>query len=193
MPDKAINAPSLKSIEGELKSELRKIRRVSTLQRTLYALLIVVSVTVIISLLFLPVVRIIGASMSTTLEDGDVVIAVNDHRFETGDVIAFHYNNSILIKRVIAGAGDWVDIDEDGTVYVNGKRLDEPYVEEPSMGLCDIRLPYQVPDKKCFVMGDHRATSVDSRNRSVGCIGNEAVVGKLLWRIWPLEQIGSVH
>ena len=124
--------------------------------------------------------------------DGDLVIALNNSKYKTGDVIGFYFNNGILIKRVIAVTGDWVDIDSDGTVYVNGVRLDEPYVTEKSIGECNIALPYQVPEGKCFVMGDHRATSLDSRNTVVGCISNDVVVGKLLIRFWPIRTFGTV-
>ena len=136
--------------------------------------------------------QISGSSMETTLNDGDLVISLNDGKYKTGDVIGFYYNNVVLIKRVIATSGDWVDIDEDGTVSVNGSPLDEPYVTEKSIGECNITLPYQVPQGKCFVLGDHRASSIDSRNTQVGCISNDVIVGRLLMRIWPLKQLGFV-
>ena len=130
--------------------------------------------------------------MSPTLEDREFVVAVSDHTYRTGEVIAFQFNNSILVKRVIAYAGDWVDIDNGGNVYVNGALLEEPYLEEKVPGECNIVLPYQVPEGKCFVMGDNRLTSVDSRNSTVGCIDDDAVVGRLLWRVWPLNAFGPV-
>ena len=193
VPDEEYPVLSRKALEEELKNEHLKKTFLFALQRTLYLLLVVAAVVVIISVLFLPIIRISGASMSDTLEDGDLVVAVNNHKFKTGDVIGFNFNNSVLIKRVIATSGDWVDLDADGNVYVNGRMLDEPYVTEKSIGECNIVLPYQVPDGRCFVLGDHRATSIDSRNRSVGCISNDAVVGRLLWRIWPMESIGNIH
>ena len=130
--------------------------------------------------------------MTETLKNEDIVVAVSSSKYKTGDVIAFYYNNNILVKRVIAAAGDWVDIDKDGNVYVNEKPLDEPYITEKSLGDCNIDLPYQVPEGKCFVMGDHRATSIDSRNTAVGCVGNDMVVGKILVRAWPLSEIGLI-
>ena len=120
------------------------------------------------------------------------MVAMNSSDYTTGDVIAFYYNNNILVKRVIAVTGDWVDIDEDGNVFVNGEMLEEPYISEKAFGDCNITLPYQVPDEKVFVMGDHRATSIDSRNTAVGCIGSELVVGRILFRVWPLSEMGAV-
>ena len=131
--------------------------------------------------------------MSGSLEGGDIVVSVKTSSMETGDIIAFYYNNNILVKRVIATPGEWVDIDEDGTVYVNGVMLNEPYVTEKALGDCNITLPYQVSDGKCFLMGDHRATSIDSRNSGVGCISDDMVVGRILFRVWPLSELGGVH
>ena len=193
MKETELNIPSVEMLERELKKEQYKRRYGRVLRSTFYSLLVVAAAAVIIAVLVLPVLRISGESMSQTLEDGDIVISLNDRRYKTGDVIGFYFNNSILIKRVIAAAGDWVDIDAEGNVFVNGSRLDEPYVSEKALGDCNIKLPYQVPDGKCFVMGDHRATSVDSRNSGVGCISNEMVVGRLLFRVWPFEQIGAIH
>ena len=193
MPEEDLSFLTEKVLEKELRNVHLKNSFRRALQRTLYLLLVVAAVVVIISVLFLPIIHISGASMSDTLEDGDLVVAINNHKFQTGDVVGFNFNNEVLIKRVIATAGDWVDLDVAGNVYVNGRLLDEPYVTEKSIGECNIILPYQVPDGKCFVLGDHRATSIDSRNRSVGCISVDAVVGRLLWRIWPFESIGKIQ
>ena len=152
----------------------------------------VAAVAVIIAVLVFPVLQISGTSMTETLQDKDIVVAMNSSDYTTGDVIAFYYNNNILVKRVIAVTGDWVDIDEDGNVFVNGEMLEEPYISEKAFGDCNITLPYQVPDEKVFVMGDHRATSIDSRNTAVGCIGSELVVGRILFRVWPLSEMGAV-
>ncbi len=183
------DAPSLEQLEAELKKERYKSNFGRVLRSTIFSLLAVAAVAVLIAVLFLPVLQITGVSMADTLQDGDVVVAVNGVSYKTGDVVAFYYNNAILVKRVIAVAGDWVDLDEDGTVYVNGQALDEPYVSEKSLGNCNIDLPYQVPDGRCFVMGDHRASSIDSRNTAVGCVSDDMVVGKILFRVWPLSQM----
>ena len=189
---KQIEMPSVELLEGELRRTQYNRRYRRTLRTTLFSLLVVAAVAVIIAVLLMPVLQISGSSMEDTLMDGDLMVALNNGKYKTGDVIGFYFNNGILIKRVIAVTGDWVDIDDDGTVYVNGVKLDEPYITEKSIGECNITLPYQVPEGKCFVMGDHRATSLDSRNTAVGCISNDVVVGKLLIRFWPIRSFGTV-
>lgn len=188
-----IDLPSIELLEAELKKERYKSNYGRVLRSTVFSLLVVAAMAVLIAVLLLPVLQISGTSMTDTLHNEDIVIAVNSSKFKTGDVIAFYYNNNILIKRVIANSGDWVDIDEDGNVYVNNILLDEPYLKEKALGECNITLPYQVPDKKCFVMGDHRSTSIDSWNSSIGCIGEDAVVGKIIFRVWPLSNIGFIQ
>ena len=184
---------SIEEAEAELKKEKYKRSHHGTLQRTIVTLLIVVAIAVTIAAVVMPVLQVSGTSMSQTLNDGDIVLTVNTKSFRTGDVIAFYYNNTILIKRVIASPGDWVNIDKSGNVFVNGEMLDEPYVEEKALGECNITMPYQVPDGKYFVMGDHRETSIDSRNKTIGCVGSDIVAGRILFRVWPLEKIGIVH
>ena len=181
---------------AELKEELahEKYKRsfAYTIRSTLYVLITVAAVAVLVAVLLLPVLQIFGTSMTPTLSEGNFVISVKGSDLKTGDVCAFYYNNKILVKRVIANSGDWVDIDEDGTVYVNNQRLYEPYVSEPSIGECDIELPFQVPDSRVFVMGDHRSVSVDSRSTSIGCVADEQMVGKIVFCIWPLSNFGLV-
>ncbi len=184
-----IEMPSVELLEGELKRTQYNRRYRRTLRTTIFSLLIVAAVAVIIAVLLLPVLQISGSSMENTLMDGDLVISLNNGKYKTGDVIGFYYNNVVLIKRVIAISGDWVDIAEDGTVTVNGVALDEPYVTEKALGECNINLPYQVPQGKCFVLGDNRDESVDSRNTTVGCVSDDVVLGRLLARIWPLKSI----
>lgn len=168
-------------------------RFLSTLRSTIFSLVTVAAVAVLVAVLLLPVLQIYGTSMNPILTEGDLVISVKGGTFDTGDIIAFYYNNKILVKRVIAQPGEWVDISDDGTVYVNNKEIDEPYVSDKAFGECNIELPYQVPESRVFVMGDHRSVSVDSRNTSVGCVAEEQIVGKIVFRIWPLNVFGSVR
>ena len=183
-----LEIPTIDLLEGELKRTRYNARYRRTLRTTIFSLLLVAAAAVIIAVLLLPVLQISSGSMENTLVDGDMVISLNNGKYKTGDIIGFYYNNVVLIKRVIATSGDWVDIAEDGTVTVNGVVLDEPYVEEKALGDCNIKLPYQVPQGKCFVLGDNRTESIDSRNTAVGCISNDVVLGKLLARIWPLKS-----
>ncbi|MDY2813358.1 MAG: signal peptidase I [Dorea sp.] len=184
--------PTVSELESELKREKYRITYGRTVRSTIYALVIVAAAAVLVAVLLLPVLQIYGGSMSPCLEEGNIVMSVKTSNLKQGDVIAFYYNNKILIKRVIAGPGEWVDIDEDGNVYVNQEKLDEPYVKDPSLGDCNIELPYQVPDERYFVMGDHRSVSVDSRNSSVGCVTKDQIVGKIVFRIWPLNELGRL-
>ncbi len=190
--EKTIEIPSTDVLRAELNKEQYKKSYGRVLRSTIYTLLVVAAAAALIAVLVLPVLQISGTSMSDTLMDGDIVVALNNSNYKTGDIIAFYYNNNILIKRVIATAGDWVDIDEDGNVYVNDVMLEEPYLTEKALGDCNITLPYQVPDGRNFVMGDHRATSIDSRNTAIGCIGDELVIGKIIFRVWPLETAGRM-
>lgn len=182
--------PKVSQIEEELSRERYKRQYRRTLRGTVYMLITVAAAAILVATLWLPVLRIYGDSMTPTLAGGDIVVSVKTENFDPGDIVSFYYNNKILVKRVVAMPGDWVDISEDGTVYVNGEALDEPYLTEKSLGVCDIELPYQVPESRIFVLGDHRSVSVDSRSTAVGCIAQEQVVGKLVFRVWPLSGFG---
>lgn len=185
------DVPSADLLEQELKRVKHKRRYRTVLKSTLYTLITVAAVAVLVATLWLPVLQIFGGSMTPTLQDGDIVFSAKTSELKQGDIIAFYYNNKILVKRYIAGPGDWVNIQEDGTVYVNDAVLDEPYLTEKAFGDADIELPYQVPDGKIFVMGDHRTTSVDSRHSTVGCIAEEQLVGKIILRVWPLDRLSG--
>ena len=189
---KIVCPPTTEQLEAELKRVRYKSRYRSVLRSTIYSLITVAAIAVLIATLWLPVLQVYGNSMTPTLQNGEIIFTVKMSEFEPGDIIAFYYNNKILIKRVIARSGEWVNMDADGNVYVNETLLDEPYLDEKAFGDCNIELPYQVPEGRVFVMGDHRSTSVDSRNSAVGCVAQEQIVGRILFRVWPLEKFGWV-
>ena len=186
-------SPTVEQLESELRRERHRRSYRSTLLSTISALVIVAAIAVLVSMLALPVLQVVGESMTPSIYQGEIVIAPKGTAFQKGDIIAFYFNNKILVKRVIANAGEWVNIDEDGNVFINDVPLDEPYLTEKAFGDCNIALPYQVPDGKIFVMGYHRATSSDSRNTAVGCVAQEQVVGRVVLRVWPLSRFGLIE
>ena len=185
--------PTVEQLPAELGREKYKRRYKRVLRSTIYTLIVVAAVAVLVATIWMPVLQIYGASMAPTLDEGDIVISVKGSDFAPGDLVAFYMGNKILVKRCIAGPGQWVDIDADGNVYVDGELLDEPYLTEKALGDCDIALPYQVPDNRYFCMGDHRSTSVDSRSTTVGCVSDEQIVGKIVFRFWPLPDFGTLR
>lgn len=184
--------PTVEQLEQELTRVRYKKTYYSTLRSTVFTLITVAAVAVLVAVLFLPVLQIYGVSMTPTLSEGEIVLSVKGSSFKTGDVIAFYYNNKILVKRVICQSGDWFDMDENGTIFVNTTEISEPYLTEKAYGECDIELPYQVPESRVFVMGDHRNVSVDSRSTTVGCISEEQIVGRIVFRVWPLDKFGPI-
>ena len=187
-----LNAPDEDQLKAELRREEQRGRLRATLRGVLYTLVVVASVSVLVATVWLPVLRIFGNSMTPTLQEGEIVVSMKGSEFRRGDVCALYYGNKLLVKRVIAFSGEWVNIDADGNVYVNDSMLEEPYLTEKNFGDCNLELPYQVPDGRYFVMGDHRATSQDSRNLSVGCIAEEQIVGRIVFRVWPLSEFGRI-
>lgn len=183
----------VQEVENELNRLKKRRNHGGTFRRIFFGLVTVSALAILVAVLFLPVLQIYGNSMTTTLYEGNIVVSIKGADFQQGDVISFYYNNNILVKRVIGFEGDWIDIDEEGNVSVNGVALDEPYVMDKALGDCDIQLPYQVTDGDIFVLGDHRSTSKDSRNTSVGCIPKEKIVGKIVYRLWPLTQFGAIR
>ncbi len=190
---KEIALPTVDELSNELKRENYQHRYRKLLRSTIYTLVIVAAVSVLIATLLLPVLEIYGTSMSPNLTEGEIVFSVKTKEFKTGDIIAFYYNNRVLVKRVIGLPGDIIVIDENGGVYVNNVLLDEPYLTEKSYGSSDLEYPYTVPENSYFVLGDHRESSVDSRNSLIGCVDKEESVGKILFRVWPIKRIGKVN
>ncbi|MCD8117373.1 MAG: signal peptidase I [Oscillospiraceae bacterium] len=191
--------PRMASIptEEEVAAERERLkyqkRYRQTLRTTIYALIVVAAVAVLIATMFLPVLQVSGTSMEPTLSDGDVIVLVKTGNFETGDLVGFYYQNKLLLKRVIGGPGDIIDIDEEGNVTVNGELLDEPYLTEKSLGETDLTYPYQVPESRYFVMGDNRTTSIDSRSSAIGCIEEDQIVGKVVLRVWPISELSFIQ
>lgn len=187
-----VDYPSVEQLAAELKRVKYRSRYRAVLRSTLYMLIVVAAVAVLVATIWMPVLQIYGASMTPTLNEGDIVVSIKGSDFQPGDLVAFYLGNKILVKRCIAGPGQWVDIDEDGNVYVDDKLLEEPYLTEKSLGGSNIELPYQVPDNRYFCMGDHRSTSVDSRHKEVGCVSEEQVVGKIVFRVFPFGGFGKL-
>lgn len=186
-------SPSVEQLEKALKASKRSGNYSKALRSTLYSLLVVAAAAILIATLVMPILHVSGSSMTPVIGDGDIAAVIRGSEFERGDIIAFYYNNKVLVKRVIAFAGEWVDIDTRGNVYINNELLDEPYLTEKALGNCDIKLPYQVPADKLFVLGDHRSTSADSRSLIIGPVSDEQILGKVFLRVWPLNKFGLIN
>lgn len=184
--------PSAEEIEAELKREQYRGNYGRAFRSTVFTLVVVAAIAVLVATLWMPVFQIYGDSMTPTINTDEIVVSLKGSSFTYGDIIAFYHGNKLLVKRVIAGPGQWVDIDEDGNVFVDGEALDEPYITEKAYGDVNIVFPYQVGDGRYFVMGDHRLTSADSRNTTIGCIAEEQIVGRIVYRVWPFGNFGRI-
>lgn len=190
---RTVFVPDPKAVEEERKRLKHKKEYKKVLRSTICSLLVVAAVAVLLATLFLPVLQVSGTSMEPTLEDGDIILLLKSGQFETGDLCGFYWQNKLLLKRIIGVPGDVINIDANGTVYVNNKAIAEPYLTKKALGKCDITLPYQVPENRYFVLGDHRTTSIDSRSSLIGCIEEDQIVGKVLLRVWPIRSISVIH
>ena len=184
---------TIQEIENELKREKYKLKYKQVLMSTIYILIIVASVAAIVATLLMPVLQITGSSMNPTLFEGEIVLAIKEQNLESGDIIAFYHGNKILIKRVIAGPGNWININKDGDVFINDILLEEKYIKNKSFGESDLIYPYQVPEETYFILGDDRENSVDSRSYEIGTISKDDVIGKIVFKIWPFNKIGVVN
>lgn len=185
--------PTTEEVAAERERLAYQSRYKRVLRSTIYALVVVAAAAVLLATLFLPVLQVSGDSMNPTLQDKDIILLVKSSKIKSGDLCAFYWQNKLLLKRVIGLPGDVIDMDVNGVVSVNGQTLDEPYVDELTVGECDIRFPYQVPENRYFVLGDHRATSIDSRSSVIGCVEKNQIVGRVFLRIWPLAQFSLIH
>lgn len=190
--DRNNDIPTTAQLDAELKRLRYNSNFIRTFRNTVSSLIVIAAVAVLISTMIMPVLRVTGTSMNPTLNNDEVLVCSKLSEIKKGDIVAFYYNNKVLLKRVIGTSGDIIDITEEGTVSVNGEVLDEPYISETAFGECDIELPYQVPENRIFVMGDHRAVSIDSRSSSVGCIADENIIGKVIMVVYPLKNIRSL-
>lgn len=190
---KETSLPTAEQLDMERRRLRYKRRYNRTLRSTVAILIVVAALAVLAATLWMPVLRVYGSSMAPTLHNGEILISVKTKDFSSSDIIAFYHGNKLLIKRYIAGSADYVNIDEDGAVSVNGTLLDEPYLAEKAYGEADIEFPYQVPDQRYFVMGDNRSVSIDSRSSIVGCIAGDQIVGKVVFRVWPLSAFGPLR
>lgn len=192
MKKRNLDFPEPEQIEKEVRRLNYRARYRRILRSTVYTLVVVAAIAVLVATIWMPVLQIHGSSMAPVLSEGDIIVSLSTHNFQQGDLIAFYLGNKILVKRCIAMPGQWVDMDESGNVYVDGQLLEEPYLTERSLGDANIEFPYQVPENRYFCMGDHRSTSVDSRHEEVGCVSEEQIVGRIVFRVWPLSGFGYI-
>ena len=161
------------------------------------ALLISLSVVILVFVFGVRIIGVQGSSMEPTLQDANQLLVSNlFYTPEKGDIVILtkdSFMESPIVKRVIATEGDMIDIDfETGAVTVNGEQLEETYIAEPTTTFYDVTFPQTVPEDCVFVMGDNRNHSTDSRYGALGMVDTRYIIGKVLMRIYPLNEIGTV-
>lgn len=180
----------------EVKQEINRLKErekhLNHLRKTFSVLVVVAAISVLVATLWMPVLKVYGSSMNPTLENGQIVVSIKTKTLKSGDVVAFWQGNKLLVKRVIAGPGQNIDIDVNGKVSVDGKVISETYLDSESLGNTDIDFPHQVEESRWFCMGDNRESSIDSRSTAIGDISKEQIEGKVLFSVWPLNKIGIV-
>lgn len=161
-------------------------------RRTLTIVLLVIFVASLLLNLFtfiLPVVKYYGNSMAPTLNDGQILLVNKTAKIKSGDIVAFYYNNKVIVRRVVAVGGEQVSIDVFGKVSVNGTELSEPYVTDKTLGQCNLDFPYNVPAGAYFVLGDERAVSMDSRLEEIGVVTKDRLLGKVIFSLNPFGKV----
>lgn len=194
MTDKDIeySFPTPEQVEKAILRERYNTKYRKVLKSTASSLVVVAAVAVLIATLVFPVLQIKGSSMEPTFFDEEIVVLIKSSNLKRGQLCCFSYQNKFLIKRIVGVPGDQINIDEAGFVYVNGEKLEEPYVTDRALGECDVTFPVNVTDNHYFILGDHRSTSIDSRSSVVGLVNHEQVVGRIFFRIWPFDAMGTV-
>lgn len=194
MKKKLLPAVTISLIEEELERRRLIAKRLKTVKSISITLIVVAAITVLIATIWLPVMQVHGRSMEPVLHDGEILVALRGERFiRRGDIIAFYYNDQVLLKRAIGFPGEKINIDDDGNIYVDGKLLDEPYIEKKAKGNCDVELPVTVGENSLFVLGDKRAVSIDSRSQDMGMIFGERTIGKIVFRVWGFDVLGPIN
>lgn len=166
------------------------------------SLMVVLIFFVILFTFFIRLIGVDGSSMYPTLKDKDIMLVSNLlYSPQKGDIVVLNksefWNNRPIVKRVIATGGDTIDIDvTTGDVLVNGKALNEPYINEkidPLKSLGTMQYPATVPEGCIFVMGDNRNYSSDSRSIDLGMVDERYILGHVLRVIYPFEDFGAIE
>lgn len=190
---KPIELPTIEELEAEINRKKHKQNQHHLMRNAIYVLIVVAAVTSLISIFFVRALKTFGSSMTPTLEDGDIVAVYLTDEAEPGQLVAFYFNNKLIIKRVIALGGSVVDMDEAGNVFVDGSPLKEPYLTEKALGEVSVEFPFTVPDGQYFVLGDNRITSTDSRSSIIGCVDPDNMLGRVIFKVWPLDEFGKIR